>query len=70
MSPDTSYSLINLGDLSKPANTLIKKIASAVPRAGDRDGGDALASDHWNSSAWAPTRTKLIEPPGPAESST
>ena len=46
MSPDTSYSPINLGDLSKPANTLIKKIASAVPRVDDRDGGDALAGGH------------------------
>ena len=30
MSPDTSYSLINLGDLSKPADTLIKKISNAA----------------------------------------
>ena len=58
MSPDTSYSLINLGDLSKPANTLIKKIASAILRVGNRDGGDALAGGHWNSSAWVPTRVK------------
>lgn len=30
MSSDTSYSLINLGDLSKPADTLIKKISNAA----------------------------------------
>ena len=30
MSPDTSNSLINLGNLSKPANTLIKKVSNAV----------------------------------------
>ena len=30
MSPDNSNSLINFGDLSKPANTLIKKISNAV----------------------------------------
>ena len=30
MSPDNSYSLINLGDLSKPADTLIKKISNAA----------------------------------------
>lgn len=30
MSQDTSYSLINLGDLSKPANTLIEKISKAT----------------------------------------
>ena len=71
MSQATSYSLINLGDHSKPANTLLKKITSAVLRIGDRDGRDALGGGrHWNSSAWVPTRTKLIEPPGPAESST
>ena len=27
---DPKYSLINLGDLSKPANTLIKKISAAI----------------------------------------
>ena len=30
MSPNSSNSLINLGDLSKPADTLIKKISNAV----------------------------------------
>ena len=30
MPPDTSNSLINLGELSKPANTLIKKASNAV----------------------------------------
>ena len=30
MSPNSSNSLINLGDLSKPADTLIKKISDAV----------------------------------------
>ena len=30
MSSDTSNSLINLGDLTKPADTLIKKVANAV----------------------------------------
>ena len=30
MSSDTSNSLINLGDLTKPADTLIKKVSNAV----------------------------------------
>ena len=30
MPPDTSISLLNLGKLSKPANTLLKKISNAV----------------------------------------
>ena len=30
MSPDISNSLINLGDLLKPADTLIKKVSNAV----------------------------------------
>lgn len=30
MSEETSYSLINLGDLSKPANTLIERASDAV----------------------------------------
>ena len=30
MSDDKSTSLVNLGELSKPANTLIKKVSSAV----------------------------------------
>ena len=30
MPPDTSISLLNLGKLSKPANTLIKKISNAA----------------------------------------
>ena len=30
MPPDTSISLVNLGELSKPANTLIEKVSAAV----------------------------------------
>lgn len=30
MSDDKSTSLVNLGDLSKPANTLIEKVSSAI----------------------------------------
>ena len=49
---------------------LIGSGGDAVPRVGDGNGGDAPSFGHWNSWAWVPTRTKLIEPPGPAESST
>ena len=30
MSDDKSTSLVNLGELSKPANTLIEKVSSAI----------------------------------------